>query len=405
VPILREISIPRNNLLFLKIEGICAFICAKKIDGGLLMDINQNHAEIYRNLGNIFKKEGEVEKAKSCYLQLLEIDPHNAEAHKLLGNIHQLCNEIQEAIVCYCKAVEIDPNYIDAINALGSVYLIGGYPEMAMNCLNKAKALSSNPDKEEYFENACYQRLIKESASTFKIDETQSESGLDLVRTVYIGISNVCNYSHIHEKCPLHYQKEKIILPSDIVYRVLDELAEIDYQGVITFHLYNEPLADKRLFKFISYAKNKSKSLKIFILTNGYYLDQRLAKELSDYGIWKLEVSAYSGAEFERLKMIDVNIPYRVNLQTLDGRLNIYDSPHVDIKAPCYLPVTDVTINCNGDILLCCLDWKGQHTFGNLFNDSILTILQNRQRSAIYESLKKGERSFPLCKRCTFFSV
>lgn len=398
-----------ENNLDLLVDLGSAYLEAGKIEDARAsflkaLNIDPDNALIFYKMGNVCRKEGSLDKAKVCYLKAIEIDQNLSIAYKALGNIHQKNNDLQEAINYYSRAIEIDNNYIDAINDLGVSFLLVGNAELATKCFNIIKEKSLSNDQEYCFENNEYENLHKQDTSNFRIREFHNKRGIDLVRTIYIGLSNICNYSHIHEKCPLHNQKEKMILPSHLVYKLIDELDDINYQGLIAFHLYNEPLADRRLFDFISYVKSKEKSLKIFILTNGYYLDQELADKLYDYGIYKLEVSAYTREEYERLKKLNVKVPYRVSCQELDSRLNIYDSVITNIKVPCYLPLTDIAINCNGDIILCCLDWKGEYVFGSLVHDSLLAVLDKRERSEIYKKLSRGERIFPICRRCTFIS-
>ena len=108
---------------------------------------------------------------------------------------------------------------------------------------------------------------------------------------ISIELSNLCNYARIHKKCPLNLVETPVILPAKIVFDVLETLERYNFQGIIAFHTYNEPLIDPRLFQFIEFARKACPHSDIFILTNGYYLTQTLADELVDSGVSKIIIS------------------------------------------------------------------------------------------------------------------
>ena len=177
-------------------------------------------------------------------------------------------------------------------------------------------------------------------------------------------------------------------------------MAAIEFDGVIAFHIYNEPMIDPRLFQLIQYTRSHCPSAKVLILTNGFYLNQILADELADLGVWNLAVSAYTREEYDRLIGLTVRIPYTVFFARLDDRQNQYEREPLDLHKPCWAPVGDLSIGPNGDVILCCLDWKGMHTFGNLRSQTLTSILGQSRIREVYESLLRGERSMHLCRRC-----
>ena len=86
-------------------------------------------------------------------------------------------------------------------------------------------------------------------------------------------LSNICNLADLHKRCPLHQYQERHILPAEIVYQVLDCCKAYDFQGVFAFHQYNEPGVDPRLFMFMNRIKQLLPKAKMFLLTNGWYLN------------------------------------------------------------------------------------------------------------------------------------
>ena len=130
---------------------------------------------------------------------------------------------------------------------------------------------------------------------------------LTFVNRISFQLSNLCNYTTIHKACPLSQCKEKIILPSKVVYETIAKVLELNYCGIFGFHIYNEPMMDPRLFMFISYAKEMCPDSKILICTNGFMLNQQMMIELEDIGVDTLNVSAYSVSEYNRLLELETN--------------------------------------------------------------------------------------------------
>lgn len=74
--------------------------------------------------------------------------------------------------------------------------------------------------------------------------------------------------------------------------------------------------------------------------------------------------------------------------------------PPIDCKAPCHAPLREIIISRDGNILLCCRDWKRQNTFGNFYKQTLKEILNNGKLLKVYKELTSGNRFLDLCKRC-----
>lgn len=238
-------------------------------------------------------------------------------------------------------------------------------------------------------------------------NQSINENILKYTNRVSIELSNICNYSKCHLKCPLNkVSNEKIILPLETIEKVLTELSDYNFSGTISFHTYNEPLIDPRLFYIISMAKSKCPNAKIYILSNGFYFNQILADELVRIGVDRIDITAYSINEFERLKKIEINIPYSIFLspktEDLDDRLEIYKvyDGGQDVLKPCYNVLNDIVITCDEKIDLCCLDWKRMYCFGNLKKQSIKQIIEETSIFNTFLELAQGNRKNDICKNC-----
>lgn len=215
-------------------------------------------------------------------------------------------------------------------------------------------------------------------------------------------ISNRCTYAHIHDRCPASRATIPKTLPSDIILRTLNYLNEEKYDKKICFHTYNEPLIDPRLLSFIRSARAACPDSDIFIYSNGFMLDQILLDELVIAGASSFRISAYTYKEYERLIKLKTHIQYYVERMNIEERwierIGVYDLPEKDSTESCYAPLTDIQITHAGKIRLCCVDWKSKIIFGNLHHETLQKILPRLHE--VYEKLSKGERIFPLCRRC-----
>ncbi len=214
----------------------------------------------------------------------------------------------------------------------------------------------------------------------------------------------------IHPKCPTSRFREKRILPSKTVYQLLDELSEMKYKGIIRFGTYSEVLIDPRLFMFIDYVKKNVPGARIFLYSNGFYLNDTMAKELSDAGVDELAVTAYGEREYERLRELNIDIAYKMHMcktpMDLYDILDIYERPYRSSSTPC---IEDMMfyIDAAGHLRICCSDWKGEEylELGEISDHSIKEWANNERVLNNVVELAKGNRICDLCKRCNWKGV
>ena len=218
---------------------------------------------------------------------------------------------------------------------------------------------------------------------------------------VTIELSNRCNMAPFHKKCPLYPEKTLETLSTDKVIEILKYLGKIKYSKYVAFHNYSDPLQDPRLLYLIKKTKKHAPKAKVFILTNGWFLDQNILNDLNKLGVSKVRVSAYNDSDYKRLGKLKSKKTYRVKrIKEFDYRLDYYVSEEKPLKEPCYAPLGEVVIRCNGNVVLCCKDWKDTIVFGNVYKKPLKKILQNPKMKAIYKRLSKGDRYLQICRYC-----
>ena len=230
---------------------------------------------------------------------------------------------------------------------------------------------------------------------------------LQFTSQISFELSNLCNLTSIHQRCPLNFSsilaKGKVILPSWVIYKTVDELAKYEYKETVSFNIYNEPTNDPRLFMFIKYVKENSNA-RTFIITNGTYLNQQMVDELYEAGLDILWISSYSGA-LER-EFNSFAYPEGLQYQVLENAplqiiSDTYDRDYLDWTLPCHSPLGQINIRSNGNVVLCCRDYESRHKFGNLHDESLIDVIQKSPMQNIYDHLIKGDRSIlDICRRC-----
>jgi hypothetical protein len=98
-----------------------------------------------------------------------------------------------------------------------------------------------------------------------------------------------CPNSHIDRRSANRFMDESLYL------RILSELAEIDYNKVITYSRYNEPLANRIFLQRLREARAALPRACLSTFTNGDYLTRPYLDELRDAGLNRIHVMTYLG--------------------------------------------------------------------------------------------------------------
>jgi hypothetical protein len=205
---------------------------------------------------------------------------------------------------------------------------------------------------------------------------------VDKIKEIRIELSNVCNLSDKHDKCPANKAETKRHLNIKYVILFLEQFNTLNegFNGTIGFHQYNEPLIDPRLYYIVLETKRLFKDATILIWTNKTILTKELREDFSKFNVEFIE-SDYS------------------NNPNLDNRLNIYKTTDRIKKGFCLAPYYQLILNHKGHIALCCYDWMGQIIFGDIRDATLFDILNSDFMKAAYNNLSNG-KYFSFCNNC-----
>ena len=124
-----------------------------------VLKINPDHLGALNNLGVIFKKLGQIQKAIDCYEKVIRIDPNNIDTHYNLGNTLKELGEHQKAIDCYEKAIKIKPNHLKALYNLGNALKELKDYQKAKDCYEKV--IKIDPNYADAHNNLSYLQIRK----------------------------------------------------------------------------------------------------------------------------------------------------------------------------------------------------------------------------------------------------
>lgn len=227
---------------------------------------------------------------------------------------------------------------------------------------------------------------------------------------VGIETSSYCNRKCGY--CPnSNVKRQQGDMEENIFYKIIDELAEIKFTGLVSPEFFNEPLLDKRLLDFIKYTRLRLPKSEILLFTNGDYLNFEMFSALIDAGVTKFRVSEHSSTQGETIKntlqkaqttgliqYIDY-VVFHNNPRLLMNRGGLVNVPVLN-KRPWCNYVNNMAINWKGDATICCQDYLGEYIFGSIKHESVVDIWNKPFYKETRTKVSCGLFELEICKRC-----
>ena len=266
-----------------------------------------------------------------------------------------------------------------------------------------------------------------------------------------------CPYDEIRDRFPSN------IMEDGLFKKIIDECSLYPQAERIIIYLNNEPLTDPRIVERINYAKEKVPWASVHILTNASLLTAELAEGLinskldwigiSLHGIKKETVEKSMGLDYEltfgrALDFIDkaklrrnvkefIMVTFLrhkyLSLEEKDEavkfwrnkgieRISYFDGPvsragnvrglpqvHHDKICGCDSIWANEMIHIveNGDVILCCMDWKREVILGSVRRQTVCDVWNSAEYYRIRE-MRDGRVDSPadfICKRCESATV
>lgn len=266
-------------------------------------------------------------------------------------------------------------------------------------------------------------------------------------------ISTRCNYNCII--CPQDkLTRKKEIMSLDLFKLLFDKVnAETDQYTTLTFPGMGEPTLDPTLFDKIAYAKAKKPEMEITFITNASLLTVEKWQRLEDLGVDSARVSFYGNDpesyakimgitkkdQFEKVRDVLIEISrirkrtkLLLTMNVIDKSYNIVPdewikfweekvdlievwAPHNWVDAVKFRKLQDkkmktcgrpfegpLQVQVDGTVNMCCFDYDGQLTLGDLKTQSLKEIFSSPLYKKIVECHTTGEfeGSHLICENC-----
>lgn len=217
-----------------------------------------------------------------------------------------------------------------------------------------------------------------------------------------------------HGKLPLQHGD----MSEDMFSLVVSRLAEIHFAGTVFPYLMNEPLLDERLPQRVGAIRSACPQARIWIDTNGSLADENLLCELVRSGadVVNMEIYLPRGKRLPEKfvamhRALPDDVRRNVFLYERDGEAvltnragNLPDRPipKRPYRLPCERPFHQIYIAFDGNLVLCCQDWRRETALGNVREEGLDSIWRGAACEEVRTKLMACDRSMPLCSRCDY---
>lgn len=250
------------------------------------------------------------------------------------------------------------------------------------------------------------------------IDTVQLHQDKPLFSWIDINITELCNRKC--EFCPRIddslYPNQNLHMSIELAAKIGRELLDLDYKGVVVFSGYSEPMMCPYFKEIIAVFPDP---IRLELVTNGDFLKVRNIQELYAAGLDYFVVSMYDGPhQVEHFKTLFTEAglgedsyilrdrwhteedSFGLKLTNRAGVINNGDQPEVIPHHPCHYTSYSMTIDWNGDVMLCMQDWNKKMKFGNVSQQTLTEAWFSKGLDKYRSKLLNGKRTCSPCNKC-----
>ena len=242
---------------------------------------------------------------------------------------------------------------------------------------------------------------------------------------IEFNLSGLCN-----RKCvfcprvnPAVYPNVNEHIPIELYEKIMRDLAEVRYDGMILYSAFGEPLLYKSIEVLLEISKRHCPNVRIETVTDGDFVTPDKLRALFGAGLDTLLISLYDSPDqvdifqgmMAEVGLTDSQVVLRKRWLppsehfgiTLSNRAGMVEIPQAGVgklmeplKQPCYYPFYQVLVDYDGAVLLCPHDWGKKLIVGNLNHQSIHELWDSPIMRRVRRSLAAADRNFPPCDKC-----
>ncbi len=240
----------------------------------------------------------------------------------------------------------------------------------------------------------------------------------------YIEIETINRCNGTCSFCPVNRNADPRVehmMEDTLFYKIIDELADIDYSGELSLFSNNEPLLDDRIVEFHKYTRAKLPNARIHMFTNGTLMTIEIFKELIEC-LDELIIDNYM-QKLQLIKPVKSIVDYIEEHPELRRKVTVVLRKQEEIltsrggAAPnrkkvlnydnekCALPFEQMIIRPTGEVSLCCNDPLGKSTLGDVSKDSLTDVWYGEEYANVRKKLAQGRGQMEQCKYCDTFYI
>ena len=215
-------------------------------------------------------------------------------------------------------------------------------------------------------------------------------------------ISPTCNMSNVHSWCPINdplrypRHESRVECSNEAIINFTKIMYLRGFKGQIAFHYYSDPLMNiNRLLYLIQQIRDMVPASEFILWTNGILLNNLSKNWLHIFK--QIMITLHNPKDKDRLQNIVKDFTnVRFHDDVHDDRLSMYDCQTI-IKDKCFRPLRlEMPINFYGNVRLCCSEFRGQVSIGNIQSENADDIID----SFIEAAKSASEGIIPICWKC-----
>jgi len=105
--------------------------------------LSPSSPNVHNNLGDVYSRRGEFERAAAEFLRAIELNPRYADAYHNLANTELKLGMAQEALGHYQSAIELNPRLWQSYQSLAAIYFQAGDYRLAKEMTLKALQINN----------------------------------------------------------------------------------------------------------------------------------------------------------------------------------------------------------------------------------------------------------------------
>ncbi len=235
--------------------------------------------------------------------------------------------------------------------------------------------------------------------------DEQLHSVAQTVNRVDIPVAYGCNRRCWY--CPVSGERKLQTvqyMEDDVFAAIMDQLANLEYSQVVTFHFYNEPLLRKDLKRLVAWARHKLPHATLVLYTNGDMLFRQPERydELTEAGIDRWVITRHDRSNLDFFETVFARKDsVKVWEFERDFQIAVKGTGVVEESlwgTPCWDPAETLVFTPKGRLLPCCNDPYEVERTGQKITETCLLSLWE-ELTAFREDLINGNRR-SICLRC-----